>query len=206
MDTSTRGSRMGRLLRLGVSGDGASGSEVAAMKELEMELSLLREENARLKVERHRPPDAGRVIERMRHLGAEHGREESALDPNALEAAQTMHECLAIRDGLVAACQEVQQAMQGIRGRLAGRRARAPTADPRSRRGGRGARRGADRKRSRLTQPCAERGLSRAHLGICRQTGRRGSKGERGSAGGPRDSQGRPNDHQGQELQERDEN
>ena len=34
-----------------------------------MELALLREENARLKVERHRAPDSGRIIERMRHLG-----------------------------------------------------------------------------------------------------------------------------------------
>ena len=88
-----------------------------------MELSLLREENARLKVERHRPPDAGRVIERMRHLGGhaeERGESAELGEPSARtpQAARAMEECLAIRDGLVLACQEVQQAMQGIRGRL----------------------------------------------------------------------------------------
>ncbi len=89
------------------------------MDELEMELSLLREENARLKVERHRPPDAGRVIERMRDLGREHPageRDGEIAQPD--RAGQAIVECLAMRDGLVAACQEVQQAIQGIRGRL----------------------------------------------------------------------------------------
>ncbi len=84
-----------------------------------MELALLREENARLKVERHRPPDAGRVIERMRDLGQEHSVEQQAgAAVQADRAGQAIGEYMAIRDGLVAACQEVQQAMQGIRGRL----------------------------------------------------------------------------------------
>jgi len=80
-----------------------------------MELALLREENARLKVERHRPPDAGRVIERMRHLGRERSAEEAAPPEGA---GQSIAECQAMRDGLIGACQEVQRAMQGIRGRL----------------------------------------------------------------------------------------
>jgi hypothetical protein len=116
--------RVGRLLRLGVSGGEGSSPAEAVLGELEMELALLREENARLKVERHRPADAGRVIERMRHLGGEPTAEPHA-DDAARRAAQisppaehAIEDCLAMRDGLVAACHEVQLAMQGIRGRL----------------------------------------------------------------------------------------
>jgi hypothetical protein len=91
------------------------------MGELEMELALLREENARLKVERHRPPDVGRVIERMRNLGlaspAERRGEGGSEDR---EDAHAMLECLAVRDGLVEACHEVQQAMQAMRSQLSG--------------------------------------------------------------------------------------
>jgi hypothetical protein len=126
IDRNTRGVKIGRLLRLGVSGgEGSSPAEVALV-ELEMELALLREENARLKVERHRPPDAGRVIERMRHLGGEGDADSQAdgveLQPDgAARTARREHaidDCLAMRDGLIAACNEVQQAMQGIRSRL----------------------------------------------------------------------------------------
>lgn len=105
---------------MGVS-DGAKSSsgDTAAMGELETELALLREENAQLKVERHRPTDAGHVIERMRslrpHTPTEQPPGESA--PPA-EVAQTIAECLATREGLLEACKEVQLAMQGIRGRL----------------------------------------------------------------------------------------
>jgi hypothetical protein len=89
------------------------------MSELETELALLREENARLKVERHRPADTGHVIERMRSIrpGAPVGAEEAAT-PSVAGSAQAMTECLVVREGLMDACQEVQQAMQVIRGRL----------------------------------------------------------------------------------------
>jgi len=113
--TTTR--KIRRLLRLGVS-DGANSSDTG-MGELEMELALLREENARLKIERHRAPDAGRVIERMRDLAGEgEDRSRRASQPGAGDTAQAIVECLAIRDALLEACQEVQQAMQGVRGRL----------------------------------------------------------------------------------------
>jgi hypothetical protein len=95
-----------------------------AMGELEAELALLREENARLKVERHRPADAGHVIERMRSIRPESsiarrgGEVADQRDGEAAPQAQVIAECLAVRDGLMEACQEVQRAMQGIRGRL----------------------------------------------------------------------------------------
>ena len=114
MDANATKIMVRRLLRFGVS-DGASSGDSGAMGELEMELALLREENARLKVERHRAPDSGRIIERMRHLGqAPNG------DPQTGEVGQAMIECAAIRDALLQACQEVQQAMHGIRARLSG--------------------------------------------------------------------------------------
>jgi hypothetical protein len=102
---------------MGVS-DGAKSSsgDAVAMGELETELALLREENAQLKVERHRPTDAGHVIERMRSLRLQSPTEAGNGAP--AEAAQAVTECLAVRDGLMEACQEVQHAMQGIRARL----------------------------------------------------------------------------------------
>lgn len=78
-----------------------------------MELALLREENARLKVERHRPPDPGRVIDRMRSL-----RQESHVVQADDEVSRNLIECLTLRDGLLEACQEIQQAMQGMQSRI----------------------------------------------------------------------------------------
>ena len=119
MDASASRTKIRRLLRLGVS-DGTNSAD-AGLGELEMELALLREENARLKVERHRAPDSGRIIERMRHLGEASGDEpRSENGSQASATAEAIVECLAIRDALVEACHEVQQAMQGIRERLGG--------------------------------------------------------------------------------------
>jgi len=111
-----------RLLRLGVSSSSRSSSDdLSAQGELETELALLREENAWLKVERHRPPDTGRIVESMRELGQAPklptGETEAS---HASDPGRTMVECMAIRDGLLEACKEVQQAMQGLRSRLSG--------------------------------------------------------------------------------------
>jgi len=107
---------------MGVS-DGAKSSsgEMAAMSELETELALLREENARLKVERHRPADAGHVIERMRSIRQEEEAPTAERDAGSLssvDGGQAFAESLALREGLMHACREAQQAMRGIRGRL----------------------------------------------------------------------------------------
>jgi hypothetical protein len=119
MEERTRQQIVGRLLRLGVSGRARSSSDdQTAVGELEMELALLREENARLKVERHRPPDAGRIIERMRDLGQASVEPLDEVGSQTSEGAQVIVECMAIRDGLVAACLEIQQAMRGMRARL----------------------------------------------------------------------------------------
>jgi hypothetical protein len=89
-----------------------------AMSELETELALLREENAQLKVERHRPADVGHVIERMRSIRLHAPAAQQAGEQPPTEAFQVTAESLAVRESLIEACQEVQQAMQGIRGRL----------------------------------------------------------------------------------------
>lgn len=122
MDANTRQGMISRLLRLGVSSSSRSSSDdLSAQGELETELALLREENAWLKVERHRPPDTGRIVESMRELGQAPklptGETEAS---HASDPGRTMVECMAIRDGLLEACKEVQQAMQGLRSRLSG--------------------------------------------------------------------------------------
>src|ERR1700752_2418940 len=100
-----RRAAVARLLRMGVS-DGAktAAGDPTATSELETELALLREENAQLKVERHRPADAGHVIERMRslrlHAPAAQQVGESA---QVTEASQAIVECLAVREGLMQA-------------------------------------------------------------------------------------------------------
>ena len=121
MEPKTRQRMVSRLLRFGVSGSGGSSADdPTAMGELETELALLREENAWLKVERQRPADAGRVVERMRELGKASQQPRESQDSHTSEDAQAMLECLSIRDGLLEACKEIQQAMQGIRSRLSG--------------------------------------------------------------------------------------
>jgi hypothetical protein len=122
MEASARQGRIGRLLRLGVSGSSrSSADDSTAVGELETELALLREENAWLKVERHRPPDAGRIVERMRELSQAPGASASEAEGSPTsEAAQAMLDCLAIRNGLLEACKEIQEAMQGLRLRLTG--------------------------------------------------------------------------------------
>lgn len=108
-----RRAALSRLVRLGVSDGTKSSTSEAVLGELEMELALLREENARLKVERHRRPDPGRIIDRMRDL-----REGSHFEQTDDEVSRGMVECLSLRDCLLEACQEIQQAMQGMQSRI----------------------------------------------------------------------------------------
>ena len=81
--------------------------------ELNLELMLLREENARLKAERHRPSDVDTLIDQMRRLGDEKG------DAEMVDEAWTLlTECLVIREGLERACVEIQATMGAVRDRL----------------------------------------------------------------------------------------
>jgi hypothetical protein len=82
--------------------------------ELKLQLMLLREENARLKSARHQPASPGSVIDRARVLAVSND------DADALDDAWTvLSECLAIREGLDQVCAELQNAIDGVRQRLA---------------------------------------------------------------------------------------
>jgi hypothetical protein len=90
-------------------GETAAEDEIA----LRLQVMLLSEENARLKVERHRPSDVGTLIDQMRELGDQEGPGE-VLD----EAWTMLSECLVIRQGLDQACAEIQVAIGSVRERL----------------------------------------------------------------------------------------
>ncbi|MGO9752496.1 MAG: hypothetical protein ACLP8S_00655 [Solirubrobacteraceae bacterium] len=95
----------------------------------EAELMLLREENARLKAQLHRPSDVGTLIEQLRRLAAESGSE--ALD----DVWSLLSECLVIREGLDQACTEIQAAIGDVKRRLARLAVRIDEAEPDSRSG-----------------------------------------------------------------------
>ena len=80
---------------------------------LELTVLLLREENARLKAERHRPPDVGTMIAQMRRIALEQGEEELSD-----EAWSLMSECLVMREELNQACIEIKAAMSSLQDRL----------------------------------------------------------------------------------------
>lgn len=84
-----------------------------AVDQLEREVTLLREENARLKVARERadPP----VNERVRAMLSS-PRGEGALDAD--EPWEILTECMLLRDGLVDACRELERGARELRGRL----------------------------------------------------------------------------------------
>jgi hypothetical protein len=113
--TAARSRGMGQMWPFRISGERAHRSAQAVfVEELEMELELLREENARLKLERHRSPDAGAVIERVRDLSSDTGDEENVAD-SALEVTA---ESLLLREGLLDACREIARAMEEMQQRL----------------------------------------------------------------------------------------
>jgi hypothetical protein len=97
----------------------AAGDEVA---ELKLELLLIREENARLKANRHRPPDLGTLIDYLRFTG-DPGANLATLD----DAWSVLCECLAIREALTQAYRENEAAIRAIEQRL--REAPRPTGD-----------------------------------------------------------------------------
>jgi hypothetical protein len=80
----------------------------------ELTLMLLREENARLKAERHRPAGVGVMVERLRLVATEEAAGDAADDVWSL-----LSECLAIREGLDHACNEIHAAISSVQERLA---------------------------------------------------------------------------------------
>ena len=81
--------------------------------DLRLQVMLLREENAWLKAARHKPADAGSMIDRMRLL-AQPDERAQLLD----ESWSVLGDCLALREGLDQACVEIQAAIKSVRERL----------------------------------------------------------------------------------------
>jgi len=81
--------------------------------ELKLELLLLREENARLKADRHRPVDLGSVIECLRLLAGQ------PADPETVEDAwATLSDCHVVREALAQASIELEAAIFALTAHL----------------------------------------------------------------------------------------
>lgn len=82
-------------------------------RDLELVALLLREENAQLKAERHRPTVVGAMIAQMRRMAVERGEDELSN-----EAWSLLGECLVIQEELNQACEEIRAAMRAVQERL----------------------------------------------------------------------------------------
>ena len=103
-----------RIEQLRGDADALGGDESADEESnLKLEIMLLREENARLKAQRHRPADVNTLIDQMRRLGVDKGDAEMAD-----EAWTVLSECLVIREGLEQACVEIHAAIAAVQERL----------------------------------------------------------------------------------------
>ena len=93
-------------------GDGdATWAEASAddCAELKLELLLLREENARLKADRHRPVDLGTLIEYLRLLGKQ------PANPATVEDAWRMlSDCHVVREALAQASVEIEATISAL--------------------------------------------------------------------------------------------
>jgi len=97
-------------------GDGdesSNGNSIDDDRDLKLEVMLLREENARLKIGLHRASGVGTLIDHLRLVAADKGDAE-ALD----DAWSILTECLVIREGLEQACTEIQTAIASVHERL----------------------------------------------------------------------------------------
>jgi hypothetical protein len=86
------------------------------LEQLEREVMLLREENARLKVAREHARDRP-VNERVRAAFQASQREDDP-DGDGDEPWEVLTECMLLRDGLVDACRELERGARELRARL----------------------------------------------------------------------------------------
>jgi len=93
---------------------GRSGVDVGYLERVESELVLLREENARLRLERAQRPDAGSMIERLKTLSADQSPNHDHRD----EAWHLVSEALVMRDVLIDVCKEIGQTTITLQTRL----------------------------------------------------------------------------------------
>ncbi|MBV9000302.1 MAG: hypothetical protein JO304_14665, partial [Solirubrobacterales bacterium] len=81
--------------------------------ELRSELLLLREENARLKADRHRPVDLGVIIEYLRLIGRQR-----AIPETDEDAWAVLSECHVLREALAQASIEIELAISALEAQL----------------------------------------------------------------------------------------
>ena len=84
------------------------------MAALHTELTLLREENARLQTEQYRRPNLGTVLEQARALADTGTHGADAAD----EAAQMLADGLVVRESLLKVCREMAQSMASLEANL----------------------------------------------------------------------------------------
>jgi hypothetical protein len=106
------GTRLRRWLRVSAGERDADAAE--QMQELEREVALLREENARLKVSREHAHDRP-VNERVR---AALPTLRDDRDPDGDHPWEVLTECMLLRDELTDACRELERGARELRGRL----------------------------------------------------------------------------------------
>lgn len=110
----SRRTRLRGLLRVS-GGRDALGSD-DQLEELEREVALLREENARLKLAREHAEDQP-LNERLRAaLAAAHGGGER--DPEGEEPWEVLTECMLLRETMLDACRELERGAAELRTRL----------------------------------------------------------------------------------------
>ncbi|MEA2232940.1 MAG: hypothetical protein QOD83_2756 [Solirubrobacteraceae bacterium] len=93
---------------------GRSGVDVAYLERVETELVLLREENARLRLERAQRPGAGPMIERLKTLSTCEPPDQDHRD----EAWHLISQALVMRDVLIDVCKEIGQTTTTLQTRL----------------------------------------------------------------------------------------
>jgi len=113
--------RLRRWLRA-AGGSAQGAAPVQLVEELEREVALLREENARLRVARERTSDRPvneRVLGALRLMRDDaDDTDDPADDDGGDEAWQLLTECMLLRDGLVDACSELERGARELRRRL----------------------------------------------------------------------------------------
>jgi hypothetical protein len=92
----------------------AAGADEETLEAALAELVLLREENARLKADRHQPKGLGDILGRARSLPAVRSDAEDLAD----DAAQMLLEGRVLRESLLEVCTELERAMAGVKARL----------------------------------------------------------------------------------------
>jgi hypothetical protein len=94
------------------------GAEWLEREALEAELVLLREENARMKVDAARPPGPGRAVERIRGVAAAAEAAPAKEPDGGDEAWHALAEATMLREVLTDMCDEVQGAIAAVQNRL----------------------------------------------------------------------------------------